>query len=114
MARFSQDGNGSETQQWSQNSPRMSWSQPQFRLHRSLLGSRTFNHFQLFNDEDVEMIGIQMPQNVEGNKDMSMRREAEDTTRKEDDIRKKKRYRIVALKSKGGSKKKLKLKLKNK
>ena len=70
----------------------MSWNQPQFGLHGPLLGSRNFNHFQLFNDEDVEVIETQMPQNIEGSRDMSMRGEAEDTTRKDDDIGKKKRW----------------------
>ena len=32
------------------------------------LGSRNFNNFQLFNDEDVEVIGTQMPQHVEGSR----------------------------------------------
>jgi hypothetical protein len=86
MVGFSQDGSGSETQQWSQISPWMSWSQPQFGLHGPSLGSRNFNNFQLFNDKDVEVIGTQMPQHVEGSRDMSMRGEAEDNTRKDDDI----------------------------
>jgi hypothetical protein len=42
----------------------MSWNQPQFGLYGLLLGSRNFNNFQLFNDEVVEVIGIQMPQHV--------------------------------------------------
>ena len=67
-------------------------------MHGPSLGSRNFNHFQLFNDENVEVIGTQMPQNVESNRDMSMTWEAEDTTRKEDDIEKKKRGIIVASK----------------
>ena len=41
-----------------------------------------------------------MSQNVEGNRDMSMRGEAEDTIRKDDDIGKKKKDRTVATKSK--------------
>ena len=73
MAGLSQDGNDSGTQQWSQNSPWISWSQPQFGLHEPSLRSRNFNNFQLFNDEDVDFIGTQMPQHVEGNRDMSMR-----------------------------------------
>ena len=80
MAGFSQDGSGSETQQWSQNSPWTSWSQVQYRLHRPSLGSRNFNNFQLFADEDVELIGTQMPQNVEGSIDVSIREQIEDTT----------------------------------
>jgi hypothetical protein len=104
MAGFSQDGSGSETQQWSQNSPWMSWSQPQFGLHGPSLGSRNFNNFQLFNDEDVEVIGTQMPQHVDGNKDMSMRGETKDMTRKYDDIGKK-RGRAVTTKSKVAQKK---------
>ena len=79
----------------------MSWSQPQFRLHGPSLGSRNFNNFPLFNDEDVEVIGTQMPQNVKGSRDMSMRRHAEDTTRKENNINKLKESRVVASKSKG-------------
>ena len=47
----------------------MSCSQPQFRLYKLPLGSENFNNFQLFNDEDVEVIGTQMPQNVEGEED---------------------------------------------
>ena len=108
MAGFSQDGSGSETQQWSQNSPWMSWSQPQFGLHGPSLGSRNFNNFQLFNEEDVEVIGTQMPQHIEGSREMSMREEAEDVSRKEDEIGKKKRGRAVATKSKGVPRKKQK------
>ena len=89
MVGFLQDESGSETQQWSQNSPWMLWNQPQFGLYRPSLGSRNFNNIQLFNDEDVEVIEIQMSQNVEDNRDMSMRGEMEDTTKKEDDIGKK-------------------------
>ena len=37
----------------------------QFGLHRPSLGSRNFNNFQLFNDEDLEVIGTQMSQHVE-------------------------------------------------
>jgi hypothetical protein len=59
----------------------------------------------LFNDEDVEVIGTQMPQYVEGSREVSMRGEAEDVSRKEDDIGKKKRGRVVATKSKGAAKK---------
>jgi len=33
MEGFSQDEIGSEIQQWSQNSPKMSWSQSQFGLY---------------------------------------------------------------------------------
>ena len=83
----------------------MSWSQPQFRLHRPSLGSRIFNHFQLFNNEDVEVIGTQMPQHVEDSKEMSMRGEAEDVSMKEGDIGKKKRGKAVATKSKRAQKK---------
>ncbi len=75
MARFSQDASGSDTQQWSQNSPWMSWSQPQFGLHKPSLGSKNFNNFQLFADEDVELIGTQMPQNVEESRYVSIKRE---------------------------------------
>ena len=59
----------------------------------------------LFNDEDVEVIGTQMPQHVECNRDMSMKREAEDNTRKDDDIGKKKRGRAVTTKLKVAQKK---------
>ena len=45
----------------------------------------------MFADGDVELIGIQMPQNVEGSRDVSIREETKDTSRKEDDIGKKKR-----------------------
>ena len=41
-----------------------------------------------------------MPQHVEGKRDMSMKEEAEDNTRKNDDIGKKKRGRAVTTKSK--------------
>jgi hypothetical protein len=58
----------------------------------------------LFNDEDVEVIGTQMPQHVDGNKDMSMRGETKDMTRKYDDIGKK-RCRAVTTKSKVAQKK---------
>jgi hypothetical protein len=54
----------------------------------------------LFNDKDAEVIGTQMPQHVEGSRDMSMRGEAEDNIRKYDDIGKKKRGRAVTTKSK--------------
>ena len=101
MAGFSQDVNGSETQQWSQNSPLMSWSQPQFGLHGPSLGSRNFNNFQLFADENVELINTQMPQNVECSRDVSIRGEIKDTSKKDDDIGKKKRGKAVATKSKG-------------
>jgi hypothetical protein len=60
----------------------MSWSQPQFGLYGLLLGSKNFNNFQLFNDEVVEVIGIQMPQHVEGSREMSMRGETKNVTRK--------------------------------
>ena len=100
MVRFSHDGSGSETQQWSQNSPWMSWSQPQFGLHGPLLGSINFHNFQLFNDEDVEVSGTQMPQHIEGSREMDMRGEAKDVTRKENDIGKKKRGRAMVTKSK--------------
>ena len=106
MVGFLQDGSGSETQQWSQNFPWVSWSQPQFGLHGPSLESRNFNHFQLFNDEDVEVIGIQMPQNIEGSRDMNMRGEAEDTTKKDDDTGKKKNDKILALKTKKNTEKK--------
>ena len=82
------------------------WSQPQFGLHRPSLGSRNFNNFQLFADKDVELIGTQMPQNVESNRYVSIRGEAESTSRKYDDIGKKKRGRAVATKSKGTKKNK--------
>jgi hypothetical protein len=59
----------------------------------------------LFNDEDVEVIGTQMPQHVEGSRDMSMRGEAEDNTRKDDDIGKKKRGRAVTTKLRVAQKK---------
>ena len=85
MARLSQDGSGSETQQWSQNSFWMSWSQAQFGLHRPSLGSRNFNNFQLFADEGVELIRTQMPQNVEGSIDVSIREQIEGTTSKTKD-----------------------------
>jgi hypothetical protein len=58
----------------------------------------------LFKDENVEMIGTQMPQHVDGSKEMNMRGEAEDVTRKKNDIDKKKRCRAVATKSKGAQK----------
>jgi hypothetical protein len=106
MAGFSQDGSGSKTQQWSQNSPWMSWSQAQFILHGSSIGSRNFNTFQFFYNEDVEIIGTQVQQHVEGNRDMSMRGEAKNITMKDDDIGKKMRSRAVATKSKGVQKKK--------
>ena len=77
----------------------MSWSQPQFGLHIPSLRSKNFNNFQLFNDEDVEVIGTQMPQHVEGNREMSLRGKTED------DIGKKKRGLAVATKSKGTQKK---------
>lgn len=64
-----------------------------------------FNNFQLFNDEDIEMFGTQMPQNVDGSRDMSMRKKIIDPTRNEDEIGKKQRCRIIALKSKGTLKK---------
>jgi hypothetical protein len=70
------------------------------RIARTSLGSTNFNNFQVFNDEDVEVIGTQMRQHVEGSRDMSMRGEAEDNTRKYDDIGKKKRGRAVTTKSK--------------
>ena len=76
-------------------------SQPQFGLHGPLQGSRNFNNFQSFNDEDVEVIGIQMPQNIEGSRNMSMRREVEDTIRKDDDISKKKINGAVTSKLEG-------------
>ena len=41
-----------------------------------------------------------MPQHVEGSREMSMRGEAEDVSRKEDDIGMKKRGRVVATKPK--------------
>ena len=66
MAGFSQDGSGSENQQWSQNSFWISWNQPQFGLHGPSLRSRNLNNFGLFNDEDVELIGTQIPQLVKG------------------------------------------------
>ena len=44
-----------------------------------------------------------MPQHVEGSR-LSMRGHAEDVTRKEDDIGKKKRGRTIATKSKGAQK----------
>ena len=103
MAGFSQNGSGSETQE-SQNSSWMSWNQLQFPLHGPLLGSRISNNFQLFNDKDIEVIGTQMLQNIKGCRDMSMRGETKDNTRKEDYIGKKKRGRAVALKSKGAYK----------
>ena len=59
----------------------------------------------MFADEDVELIGTQMPQNVENSIDVSIRGEAEDTSRKNDDIGKKKRGRAVATKSRGAQKK---------
>ena len=62
----------------------MSWSQPQFGLYGSSLRSRNFNDFQLFNDEDMEAIKTQMPQNVKGSRDVSMRGEAKDFIRKEE------------------------------
>ena len=43
----------------------MLWSQPQFRLHGPSLRSTNFNNFELFNDEDVEIIRIQNLQNME-------------------------------------------------
>jgi hypothetical protein len=79
----------------------MSWSQSQYKLHRSSLGCKNFNTFQDFNDEDVEMIETQMQQHVEGSRGMSMRGEVEITTRKDDDIGKKKRGRAMTTKSKG-------------
>jgi hypothetical protein len=109
MAGFSQDASGSETQQWSQNSPWMSWNQPQFGVHGPSLGSRNFNNFQLYNDEDVEVIGTQMQQYVEDSREMSMREEAENVSRKEADIGKKKRGRPVGAKSKAAPKKKAKV-----
>ena len=60
----------------------MLWRQPQFGLHKPSLENRNFNNFQLFNDEDVEVIGTQMPQHVKGIIEISMRRETEDFTRK--------------------------------
>lgn len=47
------------------------------------------------------MIGIQMLQNVKGSRNMSMGGETKDTTKEEDYIVKKKRCRVIALKSKG-------------
>jgi hypothetical protein len=63
----------------------------------------------LFNDEDVELIGPQMPQHVEGSRDMNTRGEVEDYTRKDDDIGKKKRDRAMTTKSKGTPKKRKKI-----
>ena len=105
MAGFSQDASGFEIQQWSQNSPWISWSQPQFGLHGPSSGSRNFNNFRLFNDENIEVIGTQMPQHVEGMREMSMRREVEDVTKKKDNVGKKKKNRAVATKSKGAQEK---------
>ena len=56
-------------------------SQPQCG-HFQFSHSRKFNKFQLFNDEDVDVIGTQILQNVEDSRDMSIRGEAEDTLRK--------------------------------
>ena len=56
-------------------------------------GSMNFNNVQLFNDANVEEIGSQMPQNVEGSRNMTMQREAKITTKKEDDLGNKKRDR---------------------
>ena len=67
-------------------------------LHGPSLESINFINFQLFNDEDVEVIGTQMPQHVEGMREMSMRGEAEDVTRKKYDIGKKKRGMAVTTK----------------
>ena len=89
MARFSQDVSRSKIQQWSQNYLWTLWSQSQFKLHGPLLGSRNFNKFQLFADEDVELIG---------SIDVSIKREIEDTSWKEDDIGKKKNGRAVPTK----------------
>ena len=47
-----------------------------------------------------------MPQHIEGSREMSMRGEAEDVSRIEDDIGKKKRGRAMATKSKGAPQKK--------
>ena len=44
-------------------------------MHGSSLTSRNFNNFQLFNDEDIEVIGTQMPQNIKDSWNMSIRGE---------------------------------------
>ena len=85
----------------------MSWRLSQFRLHGPSLGSRNFNNFQLFADEDVELIGIQMSQNVKSSRDVNIRGKTTDTSRKDDNIGKKKRGRAIATKSKGAPKKKV-------
>ena len=56
-----------------------------FGLHALSLGIRHFNNFQLLNDADVDLVGTQMPQHVEGSREMSMRREAEDITMTEEE-----------------------------
>ena len=101
--------NGFETQQCSQNSPWMSWSQPQFGLHKLSLESRNLNNCQLFNDEYVEVIELQMPQNVEDSRNMSMKGEVEVTTMKEGDLGKKNGGRAIASKLKETLKNKVKV-----
>lgn len=82
----------------------MLWSQPQFRLHGPSLRSTNFNNFELFNDEDVEIIRIQNLQNMEVSIDVASEKSQNDTTRKK--IGKKKRGRALVSKYKNKNKNK--------
>ncbi len=67
----------------------MSWSQPKFEVYGPSLENKNFNNFKLFNAEDVEVVGLQMLQNIEGSRNLSIRKEKKITTKKEDDLVKK-------------------------
>lgn len=95
MTCFSQDGNGFDTQQWSQNSPWLTQNQPQFRLHGPSLANRNLSNFQLFHDVELEVIGSQMPPNIECSGDVTKGGKVDKTvTKGEDHIKKRKRHGI--------------------
>ena len=71
------------------NSLCISQSQVQFRLHGPSLRSKYFNNVQLFTNEDVDVTGSQMLQNIEASKNINMRRKAKNTTTKQNDLDKK-------------------------
>ena len=73
MTCFLQENNSFETQIWSQRSPQISWSQLQFGLHSPSLGWRILTTFSYCNYACVEVVGSQVPQNVEGSRDLIMK-----------------------------------------
>ena len=54
-----------KTPQWSHNPPWMAWNQPQFGLYGSPLINMNMSSFELFHDIQLEVIGFQMPPNIE-------------------------------------------------